>query len=100
MNWIEEGFNKMKTWLKGLIIGVIIGIFLYLLGWVAEYSFIRDLISINTRYLVTSPFCAHYLPNDDAVICFVIFGLPLNVVLYGLIGMIIGWVYGKIKSKK
>jgi hypothetical protein len=87
----------MKSWLKGLLIGAIIGIILYFLGWIFEYSFIRNLISINTRYLITSPLCTYYLPGDEAVICFVIFGLPFNVIVYGLLGAIIGWVISKYK---
>jgi len=94
-----------KYWLKGMLIGVGVGIFLYFLGWIMEYSFISNIINYRIRYLISSPMCDPrlfpFITNDaEAPICFVIFGIPFNILFYGIVGLIIGWIYGAIKRSK
>jgi len=88
-----------------MFIGIIVGVVLYFLGWIIEYSFISNIISYKIRSLIVSPMCDSrlfpFITNDaEAPICFVIFGIPFNILFYGIVGLIIGWIYGMIKRSK
>jgi len=99
----------MKAWLKGGIIGGIIGIILAsfvfllkigsssLLEWIIIPIAISFLFFPNCAPKCSSGVC----PNPDY--CNIIEPISiiiLSLIFYFIIGALIGWIIGKLKSKK
>jgi len=92
----------MKAWLKGGLIGGLIGIVLWILGLIAESNqiILREII-----WFLRSPSCRLICLGDTEIDkcvgwCFLLYGHILNIITFFIIGAIIGLIIGKIKSKK
>jgi len=95
--------KKNLYWLKGIGLGALAGFILYFLGWIMEFTFISDIIPHRIRFLIASPMCdPHLFPflssEADSGICFMVFGIPFNILFYGLMGLIIGIII-QIKNR-
>ena len=101
------GWKNWPYWLKGGIlfslINALLSTLIYLIllilknnfdtiRFAAEYSFflVISLLFINPAWYFSGP--RSYFD--------IIFGLVVGAALYFIIGAIIGWIYGKIKSRK
>jgi len=73
----------MKTWLKGGLIGLFIGIALMLLVLLSDFIF-------TCRFDINKEFCGFLT---------MILAIPV-IIISPIVGMIIGAIIGKIKSKK
>lgn len=100
------GFNNLPIWLKGGLIGIMIGVI-----WIFIGLFIVNNIQscISTNQSVPPPACnlliIFYIPivflgmlglSDQGIIT----GIILTAVVYFVLGSIIGLIVDKIKSKK
>lgn len=76
----------MKSWVKGALIGFVIGVLLYF-----SLSFIcSDFYRIGPMYPTDQPIC-HFLVVQN--------GWIYGIVMMILLGALIGFVIGKYKSK-
>ncbi len=82
----------MKAWLKGGLIGAILGLLLWLSSSIIwNNSILRGLFI---------PFCGFSSSGESAGFCAIIIGHISNIILFGIIGAIIGLIVGRIKSSK
>jgi len=91
---------KTKGGLKGFSIGAVIGILLYFTIFKIT-SILPGTLTQKILLFISSPICM-LLENTYFVggpsytgICAVILGLPLNIIFYGIIGMLIGIFFSK-----
>jgi membrane-associated HD superfamily phosphohydrolase len=90
--------NNKKYWLRGLTIGIIItGISLILLGIV---NLSADALKGSTEWISWVLVVPSLIPM--IILSFVIgWGHTIigSIITYPLLGLIIGWIYGKIKNR-
>jgi len=98
LNWLKK--YKMKTWLKGGLIGLGIGFIMLLFGYVMMPPSPHSPISWLSQYpLYFLAFLVEKLFGDG----FSFFNIVIDIaflILYFLTGAIIGWIVGKIKPSK
>ncbi len=94
--------KKLPSWLKGgtyaLIILIIYGLFLGLINFFA--GGVTDLANRSGRIIFGAPlkFVQQFPILSDDDIAGVFFVWLFGIILYFIIGAVIGWVYGKIKK--
>lgn len=103
MNW-----KRWPYWLRGGVIGVLIlviilflSIILALIGKV-DVILNNPFIYIIVKILASPTSILNLFPIDpiNNSILWYCFGIISGVIVYFLIGAVIGWIVGKIKSKK
>jgi len=93
----------MKSWLKGGLWGSGFGVvFYFMIPFGIANIFIGTVVQ-TALFFIFSPLCM-LLENTWVVggpaytgVCMVYFGLPFNIFFYGVFGVIIGLIVGKIK---
>ncbi len=102
-------WKDFPTWLKGGIIGVIIGILTFLVGYFYQEltkDKIRTMLVVEKRLwliiLIFFPVLISLLILELMGIGdkYLVIVLLLSLIIYFLIGAFIGWIVGKIKPKK
>jgi hypothetical protein len=113
----KRGWKAWPYWLKGGVIGLIIPIlsyFLFTLLYIIMILFVSigfQSSLINSIFVFIgsllsyggNPMAIYLLFNTpgsnlEGGLLYAVL-LPLSCLFYGLIGAIIGWIYGKIKSR-
>ncbi len=102
------GWKDWSYWAKGGVLGIIISLLGSLLAFIIDYfelynylnlNFLEKIISVNILGSI-----GQLIPNDWPIsilmILFFIIGFGGRILSYFIIGSIIGWIYGKIKSKR
>ncbi len=99
----------MKTWLKGGLIGVGVGIISYFAFYVAILLGI-DTLLLGTNFLrfiyfFFSPVCNIMVWLNLAVefempVCYIFYGLPFNIIFYAIVGALIGLIIQKRRENK
>lgn len=98
----------MPYWLRGGIISLFILIFVLILTLIFFYIYPSPQLN-ETVNLIRTLFDSIYYPDFISTFLYkgschgegCVFGLLLTLpISYFIIGAIIGWIYGKIKSKK
>jgi ABC-type nitrate/sulfonate/bicarbonate transport system permease component len=85
----------MKAWLKGGLIGAIIFLVLIISWWIYISILMNCLLDPSQLVNVGGADCD---TREDIIPTLIVFGIPI---IFGfLIGALIGWIIGKIKSKK
>ena len=86
--------NQKRYWLKGLIAGVIFGILVtYVHENVSELGLRGYVNFIQMLYVIG------LTPWSFLGILIMIFQFYLPPITYGVLGSLLGWLYGKIKNK-
>lgn len=98
-------FTPMKAWLKGGLIVAVIGFILYLLNYIIGIAFHRypiRLIIIYPSYPLLSFFrlLLSEIWFHAPTIVIEIVDILSVIVTYFIIGSVVGFIIGKIKSKK
>ena len=93
------GWKNLSYWLKGGIIGIIVLIILLIIGFILDLT-IQSSFFPYTLMMIFIPLIPFVLIIEAFGIGFedVIFFITLPA--YFIIGAVIGWIVGKIKSKK
>ena len=105
MSWRDLGYSRKGGIIGGII--SVIGIFLVLL---LLFVFKLDAYALGPIFPLMMPFMAISLllsfsgifgcnPKSDSCYFELILGFILTIVVFMLIGMFIGWIVGKIKSR-
>ena len=86
----------MEAWLKGGLIGFLIGAIVHLIYYVIIAN---PLLTIKyTPFLDAITYIC--ISSGEMHLLCIILGPIINTFLFILIGSLIGWIVGKIKSKK
>ena len=97
--------KKKRYWLRGLLIGLVIGI-VYLILTLFRYSdigvgWILSGMSITLfAKIMFVPYIIPILIMDTFKLSGLIIYLGLFLIEFIIIGTLIGWAYGKIKNRK
>ncbi|MDO8740643.1 MAG: hypothetical protein Q7J54_03680 [Candidatus Woesearchaeota archaeon] len=98
------GWKKLPTWLKGGIIGLIVYIIVGLNGIIpyndvlSSIRIIQSVIALVLGLpilLATIFICFKWCSLRDVIVIY-----SVGLLFYILIGMLVGYIIGKIKSKK
>lgn len=82
----------MRAWLKGGIFGAIIGLIFWMISSFATTG-------ANLRFFrFFVPLCSSSIDPSDIGFCNIIIGHISNIVLFGIIGIIIGLIIAKIRK--
>ena len=90
------GFKNLPYWTKWVIIAFAIAILLFLLTFWNPLGQ-QLLLIFSALGVVTSLLVCGYEPGD---FCAWFFSFLIGIIQIGLIGALIRWIVGKIKSKK
>lgn len=103
----RKKFFFMKSWLNGGVIGVLVGFSLFLASILLDGNlYFFDVLTFWFPFLLILVFnalglCSKEICNSEGFfnppLWFQIIGVLLS---YGIIGALIGWIVGKIKSKR
>jgi len=96
----------MKAWMKGGIIAIIINIILFLivlfagidrLLWTTHFPFLMYNMAFNWNGSMSFPSWSNLTLSGGFI--HIAIGFLITLFIYFIIGALIGWIVGKIKSK-
>jgi len=82
----------MKTWVKGFWVGFLIA---FIINALSFLTIIFYVVAAPFRLFFCNFFNCAELSHRDLSIYFSIF----NIIIFSLVGLLIGWIIGKIKNK-
>jgi len=101
-------WKKIASWLKG---GIILGTFQLIVQIILKIFFSYDNVLLNLLYTINSPFLE--LATNFRSLCSVVIRIPgfpcaqlsflgslIAILVYFIMGALIGWIVGKIKPSK
>ena len=91
------GFKNWSSWVKGGVVGGIIGAILWIISFVLESN---PVPFRNVFMFLGSPLCYIELNGEGIGWCWILYGHISNIILFFIIGSLIGFIIGKLKSKK
>ena len=90
MKW----WKKLKYWQKGGLIGMLAGLIIYLLSFGSPESPVTNFIWL----LGAKEFCGLFkLSGESCAFIYIFFGWLFLIVVYGLIGLGVGFTINKIR---
>jgi len=96
------GWKNWPSWLKGGVIGitlyVLIGIFIWFLEGKMDAGGMRGFFSFI--YFLTPGLFIFGYNFDGPIVPIYTLSIILSIASYFLVGALIGWIIGKLKSKK
>jgi len=92
----KEWWKKQRFWVKGGFFGIITALIIYILS----FSLLRGRLGQLLWLIAGKPFCALFKSElgEPCAFDYLIFGWLFLMILYGLIGVIIGFTIDKIKK--
>ena len=88
------GFKEWPSWLKGGLIGFVVSVILQLVPLIG--FLIRAPVGLILLFILL-PFVGENKISDDTA---GILTVSLSLIFYFLIGALIGWIVGKMKSNQ
>ena len=89
--------NQKRYWLRGLIFGVIFGILVTYVHEHIHYSL--NFLEPYFGLLIQKLYIISFMPWSFVGILIVVLQFYLPSITYGILGGLIGWLYGKIKNR-
>ena len=89
-------WKNWPYWVRGGIIGGIIGLFMLIALWLCSSYMMHCLLEPIETIDVGGGSC--YFKDYFSVSSLIYFGIPTFITV--LVGLFIGWLYGKIKNRK
>lgn len=105
MKWAFFRFNKMKYWKKGLLIGGLMGLLIWVLSFITELHEIFGFVSVilnkffDLRDIAALP-CKFFFSNYEAVgWCWLGYGAFLDAILGMILGLAISIILNFLRKR-
>jgi uncharacterized membrane protein len=94
--------KSKNYWLKGCLIGIGFAVIAYLLIWIFKLHFLDPIFLLPrmvSAFVYFGWIYDAYNPTQNIDIRFVTLFITSTLIMYGVLGAIIGQIYGKIKNR-
>jgi len=96
------GWKDWSYWLRGGVIGLIIGIILLIIGYILPLLICPDFFRVGPVYPTNQPICFSLISNPlrtHAPFPTILLPWIIFILILALLGSLIGFIVGKIKQK-